>query len=259
MATWLSATVVAPLREVGAAARRIAGGQMGEPLPTDRADAIGDLMREIGQVGVNVLALVSDVRSQVAALETATGEIAQGNLDLSARTEQAASSLQQTAASMEEIAGTVRHSESSAQAATALAASTLEVARAGDAATSGVDATMREIAESARRIAERTGVIDSVLGTLVGGDPAAPVQGPLAWMALAASRRRDGQVQPATAASLTTGQAAAALPAATTSNPVAYIADFPANAVVTVDTVTYATTKITEGIGRVADLVARAD
>ncbi len=161
-AAWLSSTVDGPLRAVGAAARRIAGGQMGEPIVTDRADAIGDLMRDIGQVGVNVLALVSDVRSQVAGLETATGEIAQGNLDLSARTEQAASSLQETAASMEEIAGTVRHAESHAQAATALAASALEVARQGDAATAGVDATMREIDESARRIAERTGVIDSI-------------------------------------------------------------------------------------------------
>ncbi len=161
-AAWLSASVASPLDAVRDAARRIAGGQMGEPILTERADAIGDLLRDIGQVGVNVLALVADVRMQVAGLETATGEIAQGNLDLSARTEQAASSLQETAASMEEIAGTVRNAESGAQAATALAASALETAREGDAATARMDATMREIAESARRIAERTVVIDSI-------------------------------------------------------------------------------------------------
>jgi aerotaxis receptor len=161
-AAWLSASVAAPLGTVVAAARRIAGGQMDEPVPTERADAIGDLQRDIGQVGVNVLALVADVRMQVAGLETATGEIAQGNLDLSARTEQSASSLQETAASMEQIAGTVRNAEGSAKAATALAATTLEVAREGDAATARVDATMIEIADSARRIAERTGVIDSI-------------------------------------------------------------------------------------------------
>ncbi|MFO0235866.1 MAG: methyl-accepting chemotaxis protein [Burkholderiales bacterium] len=161
-AAWLSASVAAPLGIVVAAARRIAGGQMDEPVPTARADAIGDLQRDIGQVGVNVLALVADVRMQVAGLETATGEIAQGNLDLSARTEQSASSLQETAASMEQIAGTVRNAEGSAKAATALAATALEVAREGDAATARVDATMAEIADSARRIAERTGVIDSI-------------------------------------------------------------------------------------------------
>ncbi len=107
-------------------------------------------------------------------------------------------------------------------------------------------------AETATRTVARTGVIDSVLGTLVGVDPSAPVQGPLAWMVLAAARRRDGQVQPATAAAVTTGQSAATAvqPAATASAPVVYVADFQGNAVLAVDAVTYATKKITEGVGR---------
>ena len=161
-AGWLRATVAAPLDEVVAAARRIAGGQVSAPAPSERADAIGDLVRDIGQVGVNVMSLVADVRMQVAGLEQATAEIAQGNLDLSARTEQSASSLQETAASMEQISGTVRQAEDSARAATRVAADVLEVAREGDAATARLDATMGEIAESARRIAERTGVIDAI-------------------------------------------------------------------------------------------------
>ncbi|MFM1988234.1 MAG: hypothetical protein RJA99_1191 [Pseudomonadota bacterium] len=159
---WLAASVGGPLREVSAAARRISGGQMGGTMSSDRMDTLGELMRDVNQVGVNVMALVADVRSQIGSMEHATGEIAQGNLDLSARTEQAASALQETAASMEEIAGTVRNAESNAQTANTLASEALATARAGDEATRRVDAVMQEIAESSRRIGDITSMIDSI-------------------------------------------------------------------------------------------------
>jgi len=63
---------------------------------------------------------------------------------------------------MEQIAGTVRNAESNAQTANRLAASALEVARQGDAATARVDSVMQQIAESARRIADITSMIDSI-------------------------------------------------------------------------------------------------
>jgi aerotaxis receptor len=161
-AVWLVVTVSEPLQAVSAAARRSASGQMGGGLSSDRRDAVGDLVRDVNQVGVNVMALVADVRAQITSMEHATSEIAQGNLDLSARTEQAASSLQETAASMEQIAGTVRNAEGSAQSAHSLAADALGIARAGDGATQRVDAVMQEIAESSRRIGDITSVIDSI-------------------------------------------------------------------------------------------------
>jgi aerotaxis receptor len=159
---WLARSVAAPLRLVTDAARRIAGGQTGGSISSNRLDALGDLIRDVNQVGVNVRALVTDVRTQVRSMETATGEIAQGNLDLSARTEQSASSLQETAASMEEIAGTVRNAEANAQTANRLAGDALQVARQGDAAASRVDAVMQQIADSSRRIADITTMIDSI-------------------------------------------------------------------------------------------------
>ena len=159
---WLVASVASPMRRVSASARRISGGQMGATMWSERRDTLGELMRDVNQVGVNVMALVADVRAQIASMEHATGEIAQGNLDLSARTEQAASSLQETAASMEEIAGTVRNAETNAQTANTLAAAALETAREGDAATRRVDAVMQEIAESSHRIGDITSTIDSI-------------------------------------------------------------------------------------------------
>ena len=161
-AAWLFTGVALPLRQVSGAARLISGGQMGPTMSSERLDTLGELMRDVNQVGVNVMALVVDVRSQISSMEHATSEIAQGNLDLSARTEQAASSLQETAASMEQIAGTVRNAEGNAQTANTLAAAALNTAREGDAATRRVDAVMQEIADSSRRIGDITSMIDSI-------------------------------------------------------------------------------------------------
>src|SRR5256885_7043482 len=61
-------------------------------------------------------------------MQISSREIAQGNHDLSARTETQAGNLQQTAASMEEITGTVKHTADSARQATDLAAQASEVA-----------------------------------------------------------------------------------------------------------------------------------
>ena len=159
---WLQASVTRPLAAASAAARSIAGGQMGTSLQSARADQVGALIRDVNQVGVNILALVADVRSQVGSMERATQEIAQGNLDLSARTEQSASALQETAASMEEIAGTVRNTSDAAQNANRLAGDALGVARDGDAAIRSMSTVMDEITESSRRIGDITSMIDSI-------------------------------------------------------------------------------------------------
>ena len=161
-ALWLSMTVSRPLEEASRAARMIAGGQMGSGLHSSRADQVGELLRDVNQVGVNILALVSDVRTQVGSMEHATSEIAQGNLDLSARTEQSASALQQTAASMEEITGTVRNTSDAAQNANRLAVNALGVAREGDSAIRSLSAVMDQITESSRRIGDITSMIDSI-------------------------------------------------------------------------------------------------
>ena len=62
-------------------------------------------------------------------------------------------------------------------------------------------------------------VVDSVLGSLLGIDPAAPVQSPVSWVMLAAARREIGVPAAATAApaaAVTTGQTRAPAPSAAT-------------------------------------------
>jgi methyl-accepting chemotaxis protein len=109
-----------------------------------------------------VAAAMVDVNTSAASIESASSEIATGNNDLSQRTEQQASNLQQTAASMEQLTGNVKSTADTAQRANQLAESASSAAAEGSQAVAGVVATMEDISQSSRRIAEITGVIDGI-------------------------------------------------------------------------------------------------
>ena len=100
--------IVQPLKQVLAQAQSVAAGQAGQNLHFDRIDEIGMLMRAVNQSGLNLKSLVDDVAQQVSGVRQASDTIASGNSDLSMRTDQAASQLQQTASSMSEMTATVR-------------------------------------------------------------------------------------------------------------------------------------------------------
>jgi methyl-accepting chemotaxis protein len=105
---------------------------------------------------------MSDVQASASFVENAAGEIASGNLDLSQRTERQASNLQETAASMEQITGTIQHSAGSAAQARRLSGAASSAAAGSGRVVDGIVATMGEIAESSRRVAEIVGVIDGI-------------------------------------------------------------------------------------------------
>ncbi len=95
-------------------------------------------------------------------MQVSAQEIAQGNQDLSARTESQASNLEQTAASMEEITGTVRQTADSARRATELATQATTVAEQSSEVVNGVATTMKQIQSASGRISEITQLIDSI-------------------------------------------------------------------------------------------------
>jgi methyl-accepting chemotaxis protein len=106
--------------------------------------------------------IVSAVRGNSDGVATASAQIAQGNADLSQRTEQQASALQQTAATMDELGATVRNNADNAQQANQLAAGASSVAARGGEVVGQVVGTMRGINDSSKKIAEIIGVIDGI-------------------------------------------------------------------------------------------------
>jgi methyl-accepting chemotaxis protein-1 (serine sensor receptor) len=105
---------------------------------------------------------VGSVRRNADSVATAANQIAQGNMDLSGRTEQQASALQETAASMEELGSTVRQNADNARQANQLAMSASTVAvQGGDVVAQVVD-TMKGINDSSKKIADIISVIDGI-------------------------------------------------------------------------------------------------
>jgi methyl-accepting chemotaxis protein len=107
-------------------------------------------------------AAVSAVRSGAHSIDVACSEIANGNQDLSDRTERTAGNLQRTASSMEALTQTVRQSADSAQQANQLAMNASSVAAQGGAVVARVVETMQGINESSRRISDIISVIDGI-------------------------------------------------------------------------------------------------
>jgi methyl-accepting chemotaxis protein len=144
-----------------AVTQRIAAGDLGVEIDLHGADQ-GSLLYAIRTMRNELITLVRRVRDSAESVATASGEIAQGNLDLSRRTEQQAAALQQTAASMEELNGTVQQNADGARRANALAQEATAVATDGGRLVSGVIETMSGIQDSSRRIADIIGVIDGI-------------------------------------------------------------------------------------------------
>jgi methyl-accepting chemotaxis protein len=142
-------------------ARAVAEGNLSTPIHLRPGDSTS-LMACLQHMQHSLSRVVATVREGSERVANAGSEIAQGNLDLSSRTEQQASAIQQTSASMEELGSTVKQNADSASEADALAKSASDVARQGGEAVSRVVETMGGITESSRKISDIIGVIDGI-------------------------------------------------------------------------------------------------
>jgi methyl-accepting chemotaxis protein len=141
--------------------QRMAEGDLSVDIALKHPDA-PSLLKALSIMRDRFALIVHDVRQGSEGVATASAEIAQGNNDLSARTENQASALEETAASMEQLSATVKQNADSALQANQLAmnASTV-VVRGGEVVAQVVD-TMKGINESSRKIADIIGVIDGI-------------------------------------------------------------------------------------------------
>ncbi len=106
--------------------------------------------------------IVGRIKQSSVAINSAAGEIAAGNSDLSRRTEQQAANLEETAASMEELTSTVRQNAEHARQANQLAQGAASVASQGGEVVGKVVTTMGDIEKSSKKIAEIISVIDGI-------------------------------------------------------------------------------------------------
>ena len=143
-------------------AERIAGGDLSRDTQALNHDEVGQLVTAMGRMQQSLRGLVRQVQDAAGNISTASSEIATGNHDLSQRTEQTAANLEEAASSMEMLTSTVQQSAQASRQASDFASSAAEVAARGGAVVSQVVSTMDQITTSSRKIADITGVIDSI-------------------------------------------------------------------------------------------------
>jgi methyl-accepting chemotaxis protein len=150
------------MQMAGNAARAIAAGELGVVPQAQTKDEFADLMADLERADRALVLMVSDVRQNAEGVATASAEIAQGNNDLSARTEQQASALEETAASMEELSSTVKQNADNAKQANQLALSASTTAIQGGEVVGRVVETMKGINDSSKKISDIISVIDGI-------------------------------------------------------------------------------------------------
>jgi len=159
---WAQSRGGSALAQVEHYANQLAAGDLSSELKPSAQPQTQSLERALRQLAVNMRALVSDTRGELARIVSVSHEIAQGNEDLARRTEAQAGNLVQTAASMEEITATVRQSSESAAQASSVAGELSQVSRRSADVVHSVTDTMGAISGSSHRIGEIIQVIDSI-------------------------------------------------------------------------------------------------
>jgi methyl-accepting chemotaxis protein len=147
--------------EATAVAQRVAAGELGTIIQLKAGDRTS-LMAHLKAMQEGLTEVVKRVRTNSDCVATASSQIASGNGDLSVRTEEQASALQETAASMRALTAAVGRNADSAVQANQLACSASGLAAKGGLVVGQVVTTMKGINDSSKKISDIIGLIDGI-------------------------------------------------------------------------------------------------
>jgi len=147
---------------IAEAVRQLAAGRLMAGKPKQGNDEIAATSRVLDQCIAKLNQTLRTILSAVQSIDTASREIATGNMDLSARTEMQASSLEQTSSAMATLTEAVNDNAGNARRASELAAQASGLALQGGAAMQQAVATMATIRGNSRQIVDIIGVIDGL-------------------------------------------------------------------------------------------------
>ena len=159
---WFHRSVAAPLQRCTELTARIAGCNLQGDMPYDMRHPVGQLIRNVRLVNLNMQAIVDDVRAEVGAMTDAAAEISNGSQDLAVRTEQQSASVERTASAMEQITSVVQQTATTAQRVRQTAGTAHERATLGGQAVEDLVNTMQAIDAASDRVAEVIRVIEGI-------------------------------------------------------------------------------------------------
>ncbi|MCI0150777.1 Tar ligand binding domain-containing protein [Paraburkholderia sediminicola] len=158
----LASAIVRPVDITIQHFEKIASGDLTSRIATGSRNEMGRLATALRSMQGGLVNTVGQVRGSTDAISRGIREIADGNNDLSARTEQQAASLEQTAASMEQLTATVRQNAENARQANVFAVQASNIAGHGGLVVNQVVEMMGGIAAISEQIVDIIAVIESI-------------------------------------------------------------------------------------------------
>lgn len=162
IAVWLIRDTKSAINQAVQATQRMAQHDLSQPIETTRSDEIGGLLQALESMRLNLHELAQGVRLASDGIHSASGEIAQGSLDLSNRTEEAANTLQTSLESITKMSQSVNEISTSSRSANGLSTEASAVVNRGGEVMTQVVVTMGEIDVASRKIADITSIIDGI-------------------------------------------------------------------------------------------------
>jgi methyl-accepting chemotaxis protein len=150
------------VKDFGEVQGALAHGDLTKSIAHAYAGRLDELRRDTNRTAEQLAKIVGRIRLSADAIGHASLEIARGNTDLSARTEEQASVLQQTVSSMQELTRAVTNNAEHAAKANELSLAASQIAGKGGAVVSEVISTMHGISASSGKISDIIGVIQDI-------------------------------------------------------------------------------------------------
>jgi methyl-accepting chemotaxis protein len=155
-------SITRPLSDAVGAIERVASGDLASHIEVTTKDETGQLLQALHNMQKSLTEVVGKVRLGSESVSSASEEIASGNQDLSNRTEQQATALEQTNAHMARLSGAVEENAENSRQANELAQNASNLAVRGGAVVDQVVRTMKGINDSSRKISDIISVIDGI-------------------------------------------------------------------------------------------------
>ena len=154
--------IAKPVEESVRVMSSLAEGDLSEVMSGEYQGQFQAMQQAVNTSISNLRGMVDQIRDAATSIRNSSSEIAQGNLDLSNRTENQAASLEKTSASVVQFTATVKQNADNAAKANNLASSARSEAELGGKVVGEAVSAMREINASSKRIADIIGVIDEI-------------------------------------------------------------------------------------------------
>jgi methyl-accepting chemotaxis protein len=155
-------TVNHAVSEVGAVIAGLAHGDLTRRVVGDYQGALQQLKTNTNLTAEKLAAIAGKTIDGMAAIKTATGQLASGSTDLSARTEEQVANLQEMAAAIRQLSVTVKGNAENAQQANQLALAARTSAEGSGSVAREATEAMGRIEQSSQRIGEIVGLIEEI-------------------------------------------------------------------------------------------------